>query len=116
MHDRFNGHKRDIKHGISTNVADHFFSLVGCDFDTKCKLYPLEKLPQSGLETEEKQYCLERENYWIQKLETYDPYGLNTGYDPNKDGVIPFVISRNKQINATKIFKPKTGYAISFSI
>ena len=92
VRDRFNGHKRDINHGISTNVADHFFSLVGCDFETKCKLYPLEKIPESGSETQDKEYRLERENHWIRKLETYDPYGLNTGYNPSKDGIMPFVV------------------------
>ena len=73
-------------------MADHFFSLFGCDFETKCVLYPLEQIPVTGCETEDKDKRLERENYWIRKLQTYPPWGLNTGYDPSKDGILPFVV------------------------
>ena len=48
--DRFNGHKRDINHWISTNVADHCIILVVCDFETQCKLKTLENLQESALE------------------------------------------------------------------
>ena len=92
VRERFNGHKRDVRHGISTNVADHFFSLFGCDFETKCVLYPLEQIPVTGCETQDKDKRLERENYWIRKLQTYPPWGLNTGYDPSKDGILPFIV------------------------
>ena len=68
--DCFKGHKRDVNHSISTNVADHFFSLFGCDFETKCKLYPLEKLHEAGSESDDKEYRLEWENFWIRILET----------------------------------------------
>lgn len=92
VRERFNGHRRDVKNDIKTNVADHFFPLFGCEFETKCVLYPLEQIPTTGCETEDKQKRLERENYWIRKLHTYPPWGLNTGYDAYKDDPLPFVI------------------------
>ena len=96
VRDRFNGHKRDKNHDISTNVTDHFLDLWGCNFDTKCQLIPLEQLPSSGCEDRDKENRLERENFWIKKLKTYEPWGLNTGYDHSKDGIIPFIVKYSK--------------------
>ena len=75
VRDRFNGHKRDKNHDISTNVTDHFLDFWGCDFDTKCQLIPLEQLPRSGCETTDKECRLDRENFWIKKTANISTMG-----------------------------------------
>ena len=91
VRDRFNAHKADVKHGITTNVSRHFDG-VFCKFDSDCKLYPIEQVPLAESKDQNRINRLERENYWIRKLETYPPMGLNSGYDSDKDCPIPFVV------------------------
>ena len=92
LRDRFNAHKQDIKRGISTSVSLHYDG-VFCKFDSHCKLYPIEFVPLADSETQNKTNRLERENYWIKKLESFPPFGLNSGYDPDKDCPIPFIVT-----------------------
>ena len=101
LRDRFNAHKQDVKRSISTSVSMHFDG-VFCKFDSHCKLYPIEIVPLTGSETENKINRLERENYWIKKLETYPPLGLNSGYNPDKDNPIPFVVTYGSAIAKSK--------------
>ena len=63
----------------------------------------MEQLERSGCEDRDKAYRLERENFWIKKLKTYPPWGLNTGYDHSKDGIIPFIVNFSK--TSTKLCK-----------
>ena len=74
------------------------FDGVFWKFDSHYKLYPIEIVPLAGFETENKINRLERENYWIEKLETYPPLGLNSGYNPDKDNPIPFVVTYGSAI------------------
>ena len=103
---RFNAHKQDVKRGIDTNVSKHFDGFF-CKFDSDCKLFPVESVPIIGSDEQNKQIRLERENFWIKKLQTYPPYGLNTGFDFDKEYPLPFITPYSSAAKVTGLCMKK---------
>ena len=104
LRERFNGHRADVRLEKQTNVAVHFDGCL-CNFEKHCKLYPLEEVSDTLSQEENKKLRLERENFWIRKLKTYPPYGLNTGANANSESIMPLTIkySSTAKIASNKI-------------
>ena len=107
---RANQHLRDIVNCNSTPVGSHFNDRGSlgnrtlCDIDDFC-IFPIIQCPT--LDTIEKttNNRKEIENFLINKLKTYMPYGLNKRVIGAKDiPIIPFVVPYSKySISASKI-------------
>ena len=54
--------------------------------------YPIEKIPDTLSQEVNKKLRLERENFWIRKLKTHPPYGMNSGANANSESIVPFTI------------------------
>jgi hypothetical protein len=103
---RFNRHRADIRAGKDTSVANHF-----CGGDCQISdiaLYPLEAITDQGSNAENKNERLDREAFWIKKLKTYHPLGLNASTSQNSNAILPFAIQfSSTAAMATKIAKSK---------
>ena len=93
LSDRFSGHKYKIKHFVSDNneknfLAEHF-NIGSCRGKTySCRIletipYPAKK--NGKLDPVTTKYRHKREDYWMEKLQTIYPYGLNNRHGKNKD-------------------------------
>ena len=91
LRERFNGHRADVRLSKRTNVAVHFDGCL-CNFEQHCKLYPIEEIPDTLSQEANKKLRLERENFWIRKLKTYPPYGMNSGANANSESIMPLTI------------------------
>ena len=91
LRERFNGHRTDVRLSKRTNVAVHFDGCL-CNFEQHCKLYPIEEIPDTLSQEANKKLRLERENFWIRKLKTYPPYGMNSGANANSESIMPLTI------------------------
>ena len=83
-------HILDIKHKKATPVGTHFG--LG-----ECSLLTLDITFLETLKTTDKQYKnksmrLDRERFWTQKLQTFEPVGLNKIPLPLEKPLMPFVI------------------------
>ena len=67
---RLNNHRSNIKHNLKTAIAIHFNNYK--HNISHLKISPLEQVP-----TRTQQQLLLREKFWINKLHTKYPYGLN---------------------------------------
>ena len=99
LRDRFTRHRFDINHKENKSVANHFNST---DHSLKdCVIFPIEAV-------DKEEFLTKRENYWIQKLQTLSPCGLNL--QEETDDIIPLVITFNSK--ATQVAKwIRNGYA-----
>ena len=91
LRERFNGHRADVRLDIRTSVSTHFDGCL-CNFDRHCIVYPIEELPDTLSEETNKKQRLKRENFWIRKIKTYPPFGMNVGANANADSILPFTI------------------------
>jgi GIY-YIG catalytic domain len=99
LRDRFTRHRFDINHKENKSVANHFNS---SDHSLKdCTIIPIEAV-------DKKEYLTKRENYWIKKLKTLNPWGLNL--QEEAELVIPFVITFNSKANQVAKWI-RNGYA-----
>ena len=70
---RMNGHRHDAKERPkATELAEHFFKNPHCNFDTDIKITIIENIENATITQLER-----REDYWISKLSTRKPTGLN---------------------------------------
>jgi len=90
---RITQHLSDIRTGKDTRVAQHFRPhTTTCNLDS-FKLTFLETIPLSGNTFVQKGTRIERERYWIQRLQTSDQiYGLNSITRPLDSPILPFVV------------------------
>ena len=91
LREGFNGHRADARLSKRTNVAIRFDGCL-CNFEQHCKLYPIEEIPDTLSQEANKKLRLERENFWIRKLKTYTPYGMNSGANANSESIMPLTI------------------------
>ena len=77
-HHRFNTHRYDVNRPSGLNF-DHHFALPGHSFDHDARFILIEQMKNHHhLTKEENRRIMEkREDYWIQKLKTLAPLGLN---------------------------------------
>ena len=75
---RLNNHRKDVK-DPNALPADKHFTLPGHDFNKNAKFTLIEKLTKTNkVATETRRERLKhRENFWIIKLRTLTPNGLN---------------------------------------
>ena len=70
---RMNGHRHDAKDRPSaTELSEHFFNNPNCNFDTDVQITIIENMNNSTITQLER-----REDYWISRLKTRKPTGLN---------------------------------------
>jgi hypothetical protein len=99
LRDRFTRHRFDIRHKANKSVSNHFNNSDHSMDD--CSITPIELV-------EDQEKLTKREHYWIQKLKSLMPGGLNLHEESEK--LIPFVISYNTK--ATQVAKLiKEGYS-----
>ena len=77
---RMNNHRTAINGKKDTILYEHFRQEDGCHI-THCIVQPIEKIDDSGSKQDQKKKRLEREAFWIKKLRTLTPYGLNDRLD-----------------------------------
>ena len=72
-----NNHRKDVKDPKAI-LADKHFQKNGHRFNEHARFTITDKLTNSNLEKEVlSERIIQRENFWIQKLETLYPEGLN---------------------------------------
>ncbi|PJE77742.1 hypothetical protein CI610_03332 [invertebrate metagenome] len=84
LRDRFTRHRFDIRHKKDKPVARHF-NQNGHSLE-HVNITPIEQVPDSS-------FLNEREGFWIDKLQTLTPHGINEQSVPNQ--ILPFVITYN---------------------
>ena len=103
VRDRLNGHLSDIRRNTDKPVARHFNTN---DHNIKDLIIsPIEKITENITQDPEqtKKIRLIREDFWIEKLNTLTPNGINTHKTHN---ILPLVIKFNKTSSrATQIFR-----------
>ena len=77
---RLNNHRKDVKDSNAL-PADKNFTLPGHDFNKNAKFTRIEKLTNTSKVATEtlKERLMNRGNFWIIKLRTLTPNGLNQG-------------------------------------
>ena len=74
---RLNNHRKEVK-DPKVILADKLFQKNGHRFNEHARFTITDKLTNSNLEKEVlSERIIQRENFWIQKLETLYPKGLN---------------------------------------
>ena len=86
---RFQGHSSDVRLSKDTPVGQHFSS-DGHDI-SDLTIVAIEQILDQGSEEANKIKRLEREKFWIGKLGTQTPQGLNVQNTPS-DKIMPLVI------------------------
>ena len=71
-----NNHRKDVK-DPNALPADKHFTLPGHDFNKNAKFTLIEKLTNTNKKKTLKKRLKNRENFWIIKLRTFTPNGLN---------------------------------------
>ena len=99
---RFCEHRRAmIRRDDSNAVAKHFIhyhpDYIISDNDIPVIITPIEKILDQGSKDANKAKRLDREQFWIDTLVTYVPYGMNEDAMSIKDrnekkGIIPFIV------------------------
>ena len=76
---RFNKHRKDVKYTNTIPVCKHF-NRHDHDFNTFGKIIIIEQLKNIRITSTKtlKERLKQGENFWIMKLETLAPLGLNT--------------------------------------
>ena len=99
----FNGHRADVRLSKRTHVAVHF---DGClrNFEQHCKLYPIEEIPDTLSQETNKKLILERENFWLRKLKTYPPYGMDSGAYANNESIMSLTIKGSLTVREVGMF------------
>ena len=80
---RFNNHRFDIQNQRPSTISSHF-NRGCCDFDD-CRIIPIFKCPTLATAEETDQNRRNIEQYFIETLKTYLPYGLNITIRRQKD-------------------------------
>ena len=87
LRDRFNQHKSDIAHYKNTPVANHFNLPQHSLLDLT--LAPLEQIQHSENEDNTRKI---REQNWIEKTNSLQPFGLNLKQNKFQSNILPLVI------------------------
>ena len=75
---RLQRHLSDIRTYKDTSVASHFnYDCVSENNVADLIIYPIEMIPEQGSAHKNDKKLLMRESFWIQELDTLEPYGLN---------------------------------------
>ena len=93
-HLRFNTHRHDVKSETGLTFDKHF-DQEGHDFDHHARFVLIEQIRnQNNLTKLETRRILEqREDFWIQRLKTLAPFGLNAGLNSACKGRIHAICS-----------------------
>ena len=78
MNLRMNCHRSDARRTNKLAVDTHFLQ-QGHNFERDAKFTIIEKITKSFSPTETTKLLLRRENFWMEKLNTIEPYGFNKG-------------------------------------
>ena len=74
---RLNNHRKDVKDPKAI-LADKHFWKNGHSFNEHARFMIIDRLKKTNLEKEIlRERLIQRKNFWIQKLETFYPKGLN---------------------------------------
>ena len=104
LRERWAKHRTDIKYGKFTNsVAKHLDKYHSKDyrFDV-LTIIPIEQIPIGANHTCSKAQREVREQFWIDKLKTFSPFGMNEDYKHPKNRnnpKIPFIVPFSKTAN-----------------
>ena len=104
LRQRWARHKHDIANNIHSNaLAKH--NEEEHQLQSTFHVIPIEKVPHQGSRELDRKFRLEREQFWIDKLGTFTPHGLNhdskkTKIKSNKTNTIPLVLPFSKTGNA----------------
>lgn len=104
LRERWAHHKYDILNNIETNaLAKH--NETEHQLQSTFNVIPIEKVPDQKSNELNRQLRLEREQFWIDKLGTFPPFGLNiefrkTRIKQTQSNTIPFVLPFSKTGNA----------------
>ena len=72
-----NNHRKDVK-DLKVIWADKHFQENGHGFNKHTRFMTINRLTNTNLDKEIlREHLIQRENFWIQKLETLYPKGLN---------------------------------------
>ena len=83
---RLNKHVNDIKSYRDTAVADHFnYDCPSTNDIPHMRTYPIDLIPDQGSYLKNKKKLLSRETYWINELNTLEPYGINRKITKKRD-------------------------------
>ena len=90
---RFNRHRYTIENDIPTAVSSHFNR--GRCFQDDCKIIPIYQCPKLATEELTTKRRLEIEQYFIKKLKSYTPFGMNIATTKYNDSqniqfIVPF--------------------------
>ena len=78
---RLNNRRKDVKDSKAI-LADKLFQKTGHRFNEHARFTIIDRLTKTNLDKEILRECLiQRKNFWIQKIETLYPKGLNQ--EPN---------------------------------
>ena len=77
---RMNNHRTDAKKQSSIPFDEHF-NQPNHDFTQHARFIIIEKLKDTGNKDDNRRILKEREDYWIDRIKTYQPYGLNLQYN-----------------------------------
>lgn len=100
---RLTGHISDINTYKSKPVAEHFNEF--CYPDTEnLKIYPIEFIPEQGSVHKNKMLRLQREAFWIRKLNTQTPSGMNLKLPEKRDIRVSLPFNKTS-IAALKLFR-----------
>ena len=74
---RLNSHRKDVKDPKAI-LADKHFWKNGHSFNEHARFMIIDRLKKTNLDREIlRERLIQRKNFWIQKLETFYPKGLN---------------------------------------
>ena len=92
LRQRLNNHVSDIRLGLDKPVSEHFnsFDHMGQE---DMEIIPILQIPDQGSVIRNQIYRRKWESYFIQKLDTMFPYGINTKFDPNHSSIFAFPIT-----------------------
>ena len=77
FHIRLNSHRKDTKDPNAILACRHF-QQQGHNFNSHAKFIIIDKLVNTSSSKDILcEHLIQRENFWIQKLKTLVPYGLN---------------------------------------
>ena len=81
-HLRINTHRHDV-HDPKGGAFDHHFALPGHNFNEHARFTLIEQVKNPGNKAENRRLLESREDYWMSRLRTVTPQGMNDRLNSN---------------------------------